>query len=718
MSDNKRKYVDHQGSSSVYLDKLKEDLQGPGVTVDGIQFCSDRFYLNHVKGVDLPPTTPSFTSSCTCGAEQAPPLFSRERLVKSLSLKAAIMGSFSVDDRWLHQEFPDIFGRIPTLVLHGDKKLKRKKTITETEPQGGTCSDDESISELENSQPEVKSSSGQYDRHMGIPLVEFPVNRLQRDTFEKNCEGTCSSSVNGGNSFDTQQQEQQPHAEISAVDVRIAASAFGTGNLSSNIRASGGNKTHFTYVHSCWKKTGDVENQGVSVEKTTSRLETKRGVFHPKFMILFETSGSVVVVVSTANLVQTRTVEGSWVQRFFPSRRKLSSPRGSPVMTRGNDFGTVLQDFLCKLDESATLGDTKIGEFFLQYLSFGLDDFADSFLFHHARVHLIPVVPGDFSIKSEAYGRLRVDAILRKTREQHTVVEHKKDLLILQPTSFGGNWKQREMADMVRSYLSLDKKSDGYWDDEAILRRMNIVWPSRIFMENLSRDADDKLSMDQVEETPIAGEEDTDENTSGSSLFMSSRCFNSCEMACLSRMSRFQWSDPPQRPSFMVPHFKSVCRVIRKSGLIRSKHGFNGHAKTYFSWFLMTSACLSHGAQGQRDRFSESTNQKNTIRFANFELGILFISRIEKSVKILYTFHPQQCSCQSLNVKQRIIHLPVPWSPHVDPYLPTSNDDAEEDYVMKETPFLHLVEAGSRCVGNMMMTPYGIRETKKPRKEM
>jgi Tyrosyl-DNA phosphodiesterase len=643
------------------------------------------------------------------------------------------MGTYAMDTDWLRKEFPLLFGptsTIPTLVVHGDKKTKLEKEI-KAKRQANVFSDSESISELENSQPTIIPEIGHIDspsRRIGIPLVEFPSNRLEGNTTESPQE-KFSNSVDGENSLETQLHSDHSPVGLGPMGAtrsatKSTAPSSGTHGVIShdaNRQASNpvsesqhhGKNCHFTSIQSNWKKTGEVENRGVSLERTRTTIETKRGVHHPKFMILFETSGSVVIVVSTANLVQTKTVEGSWVQRFSFNKRKPANTHTQVARrpVRGNDFGPVLQDFLQKLDESAATGDVKIHDFLSEHLSFPLTELAESFLFHRALVHLVPVVPGDFSIKSESYGRLRVKAILGQAREQDAVIEHKKDLLVVQPTSFGGNWKQNEMADMVRSYLNLDKDVEGYWDDEAMLERMSILWPSRTFMENIGREAGDEVSMDQVERIPIQGKDD-DNNVVGAKLFLSSHCFNSCEVACLSRMSRFHWSDPPQRTSFMIPHFKSVCRVVRKPSLLRSKHGFDGSAKTYFSWFLMTSACLSHGAQGQRDRFSESS--KNTIRFANFELGILFTSRVKKSGKVLYAFQPQTCSCRSLDPTNKLIHLPVPFSTQVDPYIPRSQDGVGA-FVMQETPFLHQVEPGTRCVGNMMLTPYGMRMAKKPR---
>jgi Tyrosyl-DNA phosphodiesterase len=729
---------DEQHHAQTYLDQLKQSLQGPSLTVDGIQYFSDRFYLNHVVGVD-PPDWPPTTSVCTCGAQQAPPLFSRERLLKSLSLKAVVMGTFTLDEHWLRRDLPKLFGHsatVPTLVVHGDKKLKRERKFRQ-QVQGEIDSDDQSIFELESRQPAVIPGFGAnvaehshcQSANAEIPVVEFPTNR----PVDSNGSESQEKSVDGGCLLETHVQDEKSAVRLSArlsqIDAITEDVTFDTAcrkkakisldvkqrPLTTAFRSDDfGKHCHFTSIESNWKKAGELENRGVSAETRETTIQKKRGVHHPKFMILFETSGSVVVVVSTANLVQTKTVEGSWVQRFFPSKRKGTSAHPGPSrLARSNDFGPALQDFLQKLDDSAASGETKIQDFLLEHLSLPLTKLADSFLFHRAQVHLVPVVPGDFSVKSEAYGRLKVQAILRRARLQRIAVEHKSDHLFLQPTSFGGNWKQKEMADIVRSYLTLDRTTEGYWDDEKILERMSILWPSRSFIENLGRVPGNYLPLEEVERIPIPSKGATDDDSAhDAKLFMSSHCFNSCEVGCISRMSFFHWSDPPQHASYLIPHFKSACRVIRKPALIRSQHGFDDSAKVYFSWFLMTSACLSHGAQGQRDRFSESN--ANTIRFANFELGILFTSRVDKSSHLLYAFKPQKCSCRSVNPKRTIIHLPVPFSVRSDPYLPTS-ELGEDAFVMKETPFLHQLEAGTQCTGNMMLTPYGIQQAMKTR---
>jgi hypothetical protein len=761
-------------------------LAAPSVTVDGIRYWSDRFYLNHVES-DPPPSS----GGCTCGAKQPPPLLSRERLVQSLDVKAAILGTFTLDPNWLVESFPQLVGpnaTVPTLILHGSKKFNKERRLAEE--QDDDSDDDETSSfpssaryesrqEQENSQPSVPSvdklqtcvDPPKKGSNLSIPLVEFSSSRLSTImTKEESCEE--SSSSQGAFSFQTQAQaterssdqltaaislEQTPKNETknghpgqnigvlsgarpSTVTPETAASTSSQAGMMNDL----GKFCSATYVQSNWKKPKEAANSRVSYEpvatenegsKDSSSSEFKRGVHHPKFMILFERSGDVVVSVSTANLTKTRTIEGTWVQRFPPNRRyqqqqqrirqQPSVPRSKsppPPPIKRNDFGLVLRDFLEKLDGSAAAGDPKIHDFVLEHFQFPLMELAQSFHFEKAQVHLVPVVPGDWenvatpTSKATAkkqvpisYGRQRVRDILQK----ETLVQSNKDRLIVQPTSFGGNWRQGEMADVVRSYLNVsqgggDEDSIDYWDDDALLERMDIVWPSRTYIQNANRPCDSKEIWlpEHVENMP---HKDTEPEASW--VFLSSNTFNSCDRPCVSRLAHFQVSDPPQRLSTLVPHFKSIGRLVTDQSVIR-KHGFESRstAKEYLSWFLLTSACLSHGAQGKRIQDTDPfATVKEKVQYANFELGVLFTSRVQPREKRLYGFAPHQCSCQSLvDPQHKLIHLPIPYSLHPKPFL-----EEEDDPIMQETPFLHEIEDGTRCVGNMLLTPFGIREAKK-----
>jgi len=55
-------------------------------------------------------------------------------------------------------------------------------------------------------------------------------------------------------------------------------------------------------------------------------------------------------------------------------------------------------------------------------------------------------------------------------------------------------------------------------------------------------------------------------------------------------------NDTNANPHNKSPHFKSIARLFRNHSAMHKRDV--PPADAYFSWFLMTSACLSHGAQG------------------------------------------------------------------------------------------------------------------------
>ena len=112
----------------------------------------------------------------------------------------------------------------------------------------------------------------------------------------------------------------------------------------------------------------DEDGSGHADQQTTNTDNNEgkkyvRGVHHPKFFLLFERSGSLVVIISTSNLTPQSLMDGSWVQRFEP---KGVSPhnrdsgnndgnlkKGSVYFGMPSDFGAVLTDFLKKQSDAA-----------------------------------------------------------------------------------------------------------------------------------------------------------------------------------------------------------------------------------------------------------------------------------------------------------------------------------------------------------------------------
>ena len=65
--------------------------------------------------------------------------------------------------------------------------------------------------------------------------------------------------------------------------------------------------------------SGTKDHSTTDTNNIPSRKKRCMGVFHPKFMLLFERSGSIVVLISTSILTRPQDVDGTWLQRFYPN---------------------------------------------------------------------------------------------------------------------------------------------------------------------------------------------------------------------------------------------------------------------------------------------------------------------------------------------------------------------------------------------------------------
>jgi hypothetical protein len=195
----------------------------------------------------------------------------------------------------------------------------------------------------------------------------------------------------------------------------------------------------------------------------------------------------------------------------------------------------------------------------------------------------------------------------------------------------------------------------------------------------------------------------------GSFLFLSSIAFNTIDLACLSRMSMFEPSTPNQMITNRPPHIKSFARVFEGNEYqLRKEHGVE-KAEECLSWFMLTSACLSRGAQGEAAPLRGF--ESDDMTYSNFELGVLFASRLRGDVQSdrVYCWKPSQCHCgqgQLLSRKStvKMIHLPVPYCIRPRAY---HADDEEAD--MCATPYFHEIPPGTGFVGQMRLTPLGVK---------
>ena len=136
------------------------------------------------------------------------------------------------------------------------------------------------------------------------------------------------------------------------------------------------------------------------------------------------------------------------------------------------------------------------------------------------------------------------------------------------------------------------------------------------------------------------------------------------------------------------------------------------NAEEIFSWFLLTSACLSNGAQGKL-----IDERRGTLSYSNFELGVLFCSRLQgiKATDQVYCWKPSVCYCSyesNTRARTRMVHLPVPYCCRATPY---QLDTEEPDFA--ERPYFH--EAIGEDVGkmNVMLPPQENKENKEQMSE-
>jgi len=533
-------------------------------------------------------------------------------------------------------------------------------------------------------------------------------------------------------------------------------------------------------------------------------MKSARGVHHPKFYLLFERSGSLVVIVTSSNLTPQNSTEGSWIQRFEPrsTAPKLSYVQnGCGGVTRSgidnssasvvdfgmpSDFGVVLQDFLTKQAEAAEEGSLSPDVFLRRYvpgLSLGLSSLADQYRFEEAQVHLVSTVPGDYisglpknGNRSDAtyrprisYGPQRVSYILSRvfndghikssklarasdtgrlgsnTSQEanqswfHPALKRACERLVIQPTSLGGNWTTDDLETIVESYLQphyqLPSDDDGNRtaDDDSILSLIDILWPTMDYMDTMKsrrraiRKKDPELAS-AIKKNYISKE---DRELGEAFVFLSPDNFNKLDRSVIRRMAVYDHCQKVMPYKSTSLHFKSICRLLQLNNDQQKSTSSNLMAapvppdtREYLSWFMLTSACLSRGAQGQPTPYRDPTT--DSMSYSNFELGVLFCSRMvgDSQNDRLYVSDPNYvngCQCGKGkrfykywqangellpnfvdNVKK--VHLPVPYN-----LRPKSYQQDPDSDMMSWTPYLQIPKnnTSSASVGNMKLTPLG-----------
>ena len=92
----------------------------------------------------------------------------------------------------------------------------------------------------------------------------------------------------------------------------------------------------------------------------------------------------------------------------------------------------------------------------------------------------------------------------------------------------------------------------------------------------------------------------------------------------------------------LVPHIKSFGRILAQ------KKNNNNNKHALFACFMLTSACLSCGVQGQPEHNDNVDVKDARTAYSNFELGVLFCSRLRgnpAAVRVAGTASRHNCFC-------------------------------------------------------------------------
>ena len=171
----------------------------------------------------------------------------------------------------------------------------------------------------------------------------------------------------------------------------------------------------------------------------------------------------------------------------------------------------------------------------------------------------------------------------------------------------------------------------------------------------------------------------------------------------------FEPSHPNQMVTNRSPHIKSYARLFEGNEYqLRKDYGVE-KAEECMSWFMLTSACLSRGAQGEAVPLRGF--ESDDMTYSNFELGVLFVSRLRADPQSdrMYCWKPSRCQCghgrgSAQKSKVQMIHLPMPYCMRPRAYQP---DDEDPD--MCATPYFHEIPRGTGFVGQMRLTPLGAK---------
>ena len=268
------------------------------------------------------------------------------------------------------------------------------------------------------------------------------------------------------------------------------------------------------------------------------------------------------------------------------------------------------------------------------------------------------------------YGAERVkECILRHEVNLPDIPLDKGDQLIMQPTSISGGMN----VDRISYLISCFKPHSIDVEDNDNFRTLRIIWPSCKLL---------KVINDTRRERYEKGE-DKYFFHSGGGLYLDDKCFDEMLADGWNRMYSYQHSSSALFSKFIAsapPHNKTYGRILQHSlktdeiKILQDSKDRNlpeGTEKDNFctcydlSYFLLSSACLSRGAQGDQVNI-DICQQCHYIRpgyfeYKNFELGVLF----QSSKKLQYRALNPKCvrhgDGQLLWTEKNLCILPVPY---------------------------------------------------------
>jgi len=245
------------------------------------------------------------------------------------------------------------------------------------------------------------------------------------------------------------------------------------------------------------------------------------------------------------------------------------------------------------------------------------------------------------------YGMFRVKEVLRRNTSMLPRSLDKNDELIVQPTSVGSKLSKQFMTSFVEHYTPTDCMSGLAGKED---QRWRLIWPVVNF-----------------EEAHLASVASTHTRAL---LFLNSTSFATLDMSTRNRFAtyvpnRAAHIDPIT--SVSGPHTKLYMRLME-----RCLEQTDTCLCVDLAWCLLTSACLSRGAQGERFLEKKCKICNGTIvgfvKFTNFEIGVLLHSRKGRQYRALcsacpqHSFRSEESVAKDISMQDVAINvLPIPF---------------------------------------------------------